>query len=68
MNILLLIYRDVNGTDRVQVVAPLYHTRWINIHFVLVCSVRIFVMRIPTFFLISMDIHGYPRVFTKRKF
>ena len=48
--------RDVNGTGRIQVVAPLYPTRWINIRPI---PVPISVMWVPTYF---SHIRGYPRV------
>jgi len=46
------------GVGRVQVVAPLYHTRWINVRHVLVSIfVWVFVMRVVAYFV---NIYGYP--------
>jgi len=62
----LLLFRDVNGADRVRIVASPNFTRMINIRPVLI---SIFVgyplCGYPPIFFISAGIYGYPRVFTK---
>ena len=61
-----IVFRDVNGAGRVQVVASLYPTRWINISSVSVpISVGYPLYGYPPIFFISAGIHGYPRIFTK---
>ena len=66
-SIMRVIFRNVNGAGRVCAVVSPYPTRWINI---LSVPVLIFIGYLlygyPHNILISTDIHGYPRVFTKK--
>jgi len=63
-----LVCMDVNRAGRIRVIAPSYPTRWINIRSVLISiSVEYPLCGYPHNLLISTDIHGYPRVFTKNK-